>query len=378
MLQDLEHRRSEQKDGGAAPHSGLRPTFYPEKSRHSALLFAGLCTVALASGIGAYYGYTKLHTPAKQQTAATSPPVVAANTVAPTAQSASTEHKKAVADTNANEIQTLSSLAKKSAPKKEMASANQAKQIANTPVATNDNTPVVKKTKKAVKKSVRTARKKTIVAKKDTHTGAEKIERKARPLTPQQEAEHAYRDALTLARSNRDQAALAKLKTCLAFDPTHAAGRELMAKTQLRLGNWRAAQTTLEQGLERSPNNRNFLYLLARIYSSHNQHDAALALLEKSNSGSHDANLIALKAALYQHAKRHSEAAASYRQAISLRPSEGRLWLGMGISLEAQQDWRGAKSAYEQALQYIGPNDTLQNYLRQRLAYAQQKNASAN
>ena len=193
--------------------------------------------------------------------------------------------------------------------------------------------------------------------------------------SPQQEAEFAYRDGLNLARSNRDQAALAPLQTTLKLDPDHHAARELLAKTQLRLGQWQGAQKTLERGLEISPGNDSYTYLLARIYSSRKKDDAALALLEKNQDQTRNVDLLALKAALYQRANRHAEASESYRLAITLRPQEGRLWLGMGIALEAQNNWREAKSAYEQALQYVGPNDALQNYLRQRLAYAQQKSA---
>jgi MSHA biogenesis protein MshN len=78
-------------------------------------------------------------------------------------------------------------------------------------------------------------------------------------------------------------------------------------------------------------------------------------------------------AELYRRTGNHAEAIKSYTEAIKLNPQEGRSWLGMGISVEATQDWKAAAAAYQRAIETGVLDENLLKYARARLDVVRNK-----
>lgn len=200
------------------------------------------------------------------------------------------------------------------------------------------------------------------------------LEKKVKPLSPQDKAESQYRLAANSLQQNRVSEAENQLRTALAAQPTHVKARELLAGLALQGGRWREAQSLLEQGVAQHPQHYPFAQLLARSYVDHGQDVKALNLLEKSrDAAGTDAEYFSFLATLYQRNGRHSEAVKSFNEAIKLRPQEGRWWLGLAISLEATEQWKASSDAYQRAITSGSLDKQLLQYSQGRLAAVKNK-----
>lgn len=199
-------------------------------------------------------------------------------------------------------------------------------------------------------------------------SGAVVMEKRDRPVVPQEQAEARYRDAALLVSQGRAEDARAILDGALAMFPDHRKARELAAAIAMQNGRLLEAQNLLTQGIKLAPNHLPFSQLLARIYLEQGAGAQAIATLESARgAGSGNADYLSLLAALYQQAGRHADAVRAYRDSIALRATDARAWLGLGISLEATKD-AAASEAYTRALQIGGLETRLIQYAHQRLA----------
>jgi MSHA biogenesis protein MshN len=200
------------------------------------------------------------------------------------------------------------------------------------------------------------------------------MNKKLKPLTPDEQAESEYRQAASLLQKGRAADAEKRLKAALKFSPEHPQSRELLAGLELQNGRWHEAQQTLEQGIEKVPAHYPFALLLARIQIEHGADQKALAVMEASRqAGARSGDYMAFLAELYRRAGNHAEAIKAYTEAIKLNPQEGRSWIGMGISLEAAQDWKTAGDAYQRSIETGSLDGNLLTYARQRLAIVKNK-----
>ena len=200
------------------------------------------------------------------------------------------------------------------------------------------------------------------------------MNKKLKPLSPDERAESEYRQAVSLLQKGRAADAEKHLKVALNISAEHPQSRELLAGLALQNGRWHEAQQTLEQGIEKVPAHYPFALLLARIQIEHGADQKALAVMEASRqAGAGSADYMAFLAELYRRAGNHAEATKAYTEAIKLNPQEGRAWVGMGISLEAAQDWKTAGDAYQRAIETGSLDDNLLKYARQRLAIVKNK-----
>lgn len=195
----------------------------------------------------------------------------------------------------------------------------------------------------------------------------ERYEKKDHPRTIEEMAEGAYREGVRFMQQGRPAQADRALRTALTHDPKHLAARELLAGLQLEQGRALDARKILEQGLAQVPEHVPFAQLLARLYVDQGAEQNAVAVLEKVRPyGSDQPEYLAFLATLYQRAGRHADAVEAYRQALALRPQEGRWWLGLAISLEAQKNLPAASEAYQRAkMGVLDPK--LARYAEQRL-----------
>lgn len=204
---------------------------------------------------------------------------------------------------------------------------------------------------------------------KDSQTSKAIMDKKMKPLSSNEKAESEYLRAVDMLQKGRMPDAEKYLKLALKADESHAQARELLAGVMLQQGHWREAQQLLEQGIDMVPAHYPFAQLLARVYVEHGADQKALAVMEASQrAGAESPEYLAFLAALYQRAGKHAEAVKTYSEAVTLNPQEGRWWLGMGISLEAVQDWNTAGNAYQRAIESGVLEEKLLTYARQRLA----------
>src|SRR3989344_421054 len=200
------------------------------------------------------------------------------------------------------------------------------------------------------------------------------MDKKLKPLSPDERAESEYRQAVSLLQKGRAADAEKRLKAALNLSAEHPQSRELLAGLALQNGRWHEAQQTLEQGIEKVPAHYPFALLLARIQIEHGADQKALAVMEASrHAGAGSTDYMAFLAELYRRTGNHAEAIKAYTEAIKLNPQEGRSWVGMGISLEAAQDWKTAGDAYQRAIETGTLDDNLLKSARQRLTAVKNK-----
>lgn len=199
------------------------------------------------------------------------------------------------------------------------------------------------------------------------------MEKRSLTLTPEQRAENRYRVAAQQMQQRQTVEAEQGLRAALEEYPRHIGARDLLAALLLERGRMDEARQVLEQGLTAVPGLASFVTLLARIYVEQNAEPKAIALLEQQRAGAKpNPDTLALLATLYQRATRHGEAIAAFKDALTLRPLEGKWWLGLGISQEAEQNWNEARFAYER-VRDTNVEPRLARYAEQRLAIVRTK-----
>ena len=181
-------------------------------------------------------------------------------------------------------------------------------------------------------------------------------------------AQNAYREGQRQYAERNYPEAERNWRSALDFDSQHRAARAQLATLLLATGRNAEAQVLLEQGVAFVPGYPEFALMLARIQVERGQETAALAMLEQASSRTNgDVDISSFIAALHQRAGRHAEAAQRYQQVLAVRPLEGRGWVGLAISLEAQQNWPAAREAYARALNGTQLTPELTRYAEQRL-----------
>lgn len=189
-----------------------------------------------------------------------------------------------------------------------------------------------------------------------------------RVVSAAEHADSAYRDGQRRYAEQDYPDAERNFRSALEFDPHHRAAREQLATLLLESGRSAQAQGLLEQGIAQVPEHAEFALLLARIQvEQHHEADALTMLEQAATHTDENVDINAFIAALQQRAGRHAQAAQRYQQALAARPLEGRWWVGLAISLEAQQAWPAAHDAYARALS-TALNPELARYAEQRLA----------
>ncbi len=183
------------------------------------------------------------------------------------------------------------------------------------------------------------------------HTSAS-VEKTARPLSAEQQAELAYQDALRLLQSGRPSAAEPRLHAALDSYPAHRAARTTLAGLLINAGRLPEATTVLAAGLALAPTYAPFAKLYARLRIDQGESGDARAVLERAAPAvQDDPEYHALLAALYQRLGLYEQAAQTYRGALQAQPRNGVWWLGLGLALEGTGDRSNALQAYQRAQQ---------------------------
>ncbi len=198
------------------------------------------------------------------------------------------------------------------------------------------------------------------------------IDKHIHPSTPAARAENDFREATELLNQGRVAEAIDGYMAALRQDPGHAAARQALVSLLLENRRIGEAQQFLQEGLNLHPERTAYAILLARIQVARGDVKGAHELLRKYAGGAaNDAEYHAFDAALLQRLGRHKEAVASYQAALRLAPRTA-LWLmGMGISLQAENDEAAALDAFQRAKAAGGLSPELIAFVDQRMKQLQ-------
>ncbi|TXH73073.1 tetratricopeptide repeat protein [Thiobacillus sp.] len=195
------------------------------------------------------------------------------------------------------------------------------------------------------------------------------IRKEASQSTPREAADERYRKALTLIRAGQADRARALLEEALALSPEHVAARETLAALLSNAGRDQEAEKVLRIGRAVSPEHAWFALSLARLQAARGDTEGAVASLQ-SGMGGHgvDADYHATLAALLVQLKQYPDAVRQYEQALKMQPGPGTWWVGLGLALAAQGKNDEARSAYRRARMAGNLPDTLEEFVRAKLA----------
>ncbi len=194
------------------------------------------------------------------------------------------------------------------------------------------------------------------------------LTKQVKELTPQQQAENEFRKAGIALQSGRQADAMAGLEQALKFDPRHAAARQTLVGLLLQGKRNDDAIRLAQEGLALDPAQTGLSMIVARVQVEQGDVHAALATLERGlpHAGAR-ADYHAFMAALLQRDKRNKEAIEQYTIALGSTPQSGVWWMGLGISLQAENRTADAHEAFARAKATNTLTPELQAFVEQKL-----------
>lgn len=188
-------------------------------------------------------------------------------------------------------------------------------------------------------------------------------------VTPQQQADHEFRQALAAAKQGRTAEAVAGYETALRLDATHDEARWALAGWLIETKRHEDADQLLHEGLKLHPRHTGFAMLRARLQVERNELTQALETLTASLPYvGQQADYRAFMAAVLQRLNRHDEAVAHYRVALQQMP-ESAVWrMGEGISLQATQRNAEALESFRRAAVARTLSPELQAFVERRIS----------
>jgi MSHA biogenesis protein MshN len=202
--------------------------------------------------------------------------------------------------------------------------------------------------------------------------GPGSIDRQPHLSTPAERAENEFRKATVLLNQGRVAEAMDGYQLTLQQDSGHAAARQALVGLLLENRRIDEAQQLLQEGLSLNPDRSAYSMLLARIQVERGDLQGAHDLLGRhAGSAGNNADYHAFDAALLQRLGRHKEAVAEYQAALTLAPRAGLWWMGMGISLQADNRGTEALDAFKRAKSTGGLSPDLLAFVDQRMKQLQ-------
>jgi MSHA biogenesis protein MshN len=181
-----------------------------------------------------------------------------------------------------------------------------------------------------------------------------------------QRAEGEYRRALASLQDGRMTETVAALEQALKLDPGHDAARQTLVGLLIEAKRTDEAMRHLQAGLALDARQPALAMLLARLQ------------IERGGSGietltrtlpyaRNDAGYHAFLAGALARAQRHREAAEQYQAALRAAPGNGVWWMGLGMSLQADQRNAEALEAFQRARASGTLSAELQTFVERRL-----------
>ncbi|MRW93592.1 tetratricopeptide repeat protein [Duganella sp. FT80W] len=185
-------------------------------------------------------------------------------------------------------------------------------------------------------------------------------------VTPKQMSENSYRRALQALQEGRVNAALTELDKAVEIDPRNDAARQTYVSLLLENKRNDDAIRQLRLALGIDPRQPGLAMVLARLQLEKGG-PALDTLLNTLPYAANSAEYQAFLAGVLQREQRHTEAAQHYRDALSIAPNNAVWWMGLGISLQADQHLPEAREAYKQARSLGGLTPELKTFIDRKL-----------
>lgn len=187
-----------------------------------------------------------------------------------------------------------------------------------------------------------------------------------RELTPKLESDGAYRRALVALQEGRLSVAMTDLERAVEIDPRNEAARQTYVSLLLENKRTDEAIRQLRLSLGIDPRQPGLAMVLARLQLERGGPalDTLMATLPYAGNS---ADYQAFLAGVLQREQRHAEAARYYREALQLAPGNGVWWMGLAISLQADQHLPEAREAYTRARAAAGMTPELLAFIDRKL-----------
>ena len=185
-------------------------------------------------------------------------------------------------------------------------------------------------------------------------------------LTPKQLSENTYRRGLASLQDGRLNAAMADLDRALEIDPRNDAARQTYVSLLLENRRPEDAIRQLRLALGIDPRQPGLAMVLARLQLERGG-PALETLMTTLPYAANNADYQGFLAGVLQRAQRHAEAAQYYQAALKLAPLNGVWWMGLGISLQAEQHKAEAREAFTRARTGNGITPELLAFIDRRL-----------
>ena len=195
------------------------------------------------------------------------------------------------------------------------------------------------------------------------------ISKQLKPLTNAQLAENEYRKALALAQQGHVNDGIEGLVQSLALDPRHHAARLTLVGLLIDNKRMGEAEKRLLDGLTLDIEQTDFAMILARLQVDRGSINDGIATLEHSLPyAATQADYQAFLAALLQRNGRHKSAIEHYIVALKKSPQSGVWWMGLGISLKADNQPDKAHEAFTRAKDSNSLSPELLAFVNQQLS----------
>lgn len=192
-------------------------------------------------------------------------------------------------------------------------------------------------------------------------------------VSPQQAADNAYRQAISLIQQGLMADAKQSLQLTLNYNPLNINARQLLVGLLVEDGQQSEAITLLQDGLKITPDHSQFSFDLARLQVETGDPKFALDTLESGLSmAGNNPQFHALLGTLLQGEERHDEAVEHYLTALKADPAMPNWLIGIGISLQAQGKLDDAMKAFKRAQASGVLSSELTQFVDQRLKQLEQ------
>jgi MSHA biogenesis protein MshN len=198
------------------------------------------------------------------------------------------------------------------------------------------------------------------------------VRKEVKEMSPQQLAENEFRRALMSLQQERSAEAIERLERSLKLDPRHVGARQTLIGLLLDSKRRDEAILAAREGLQLDVRLPGLAMIFARLQMESDTLDAAIETLQKTLPYAEDrADYHAFFAALLQRDQQHGKAADHYLLALRQEPQNGVWWMGLGISLQAEQRTADAKEAYTRAKEAGNLSAELLSFIERRLKQLQ-------
>lgn len=194
------------------------------------------------------------------------------------------------------------------------------------------------------------------------------FDKHVRELTSQQRAENDYRKATGFAQQGRVSEAIVLLEQVLQTDAQNTGARQTLIALLLNSKRQDDAARRAQDGLNLDSKQTGFAMILARLQLEKGEQQLAIATLQRTLPYALDRpDYQAFLAALLQREGRHKEAVEQYLSAVRKAPQNGLWWMGLGISMQAENHMPEAREAFTRARETSTLSPELQAFVEQKL-----------